>query len=199
LNDWDIELVIKEAIHKKQCTELYLGSNKFTSIGISILADALNNNNQKLEILWLYDNQVCDDGIYFLAKILSTNNTTLKKLDLGKTNITDEGVKHLAQMMKINKTLTDLFLNDNEITDDGVEILTDAIQNHNTTIQSLYLSGNKLLTDISVDYLVQMIKFNQSLELLRVYDCNLTVKGKERLMASQQSKKNLEIQVNKNG
>ena len=98
LTDRDMEIVIQEGMIDKQCKELYLGSNKFTSIGISILADSLNNNNQKLETLWLFDNQVSDDGVYFLAKTLERNNTTLKKLDLGKNNITDQGLKHLAQM-----------------------------------------------------------------------------------------------------
>jgi Ran GTPase-activating protein (RanGAP) involved in mRNA processing and transport len=193
LTDRDMEIIIKQAIDKKQCKELYLGSNKFTSIGVSILADALNNNNQILESLWLYDNQVCDDGVYSLVKALSMNNKTLKKLDLGNTKITNVSVKHLAQMLKINKTLTHLYLNQNEIADNGIRILASTIQNHNTTIEVLHLSENKLLTDECVDSLLSMIKHNQSLKVLRVYDCSLSEKSKERLNTLAKSKKNFEI------
>ncbi len=193
LNDRDMGIIINEVINKKQCTELYLGSNKFTSIGVSILADALNNDNQKLKSLWLYDNQVCDNGVYFLAKMLSINNKTLKKLDLGKSQITDEGLKHLTQTLKKNKTLTHLYLNQNEITNDGIRILAEVIENHNTTIKVLHLFENKLLTDVCVDYLLSMIEYNQSLTVLQVYDCSLSKKGKEILSASCQSKVNFQL------
>lgn len=185
-------MVIRKAMDDKQCVGLYLGSNKITSIGVSVLADALNNS-KTLEKLGLYDNQVCDDGIYFLAKTLSVNNTNLKKLDLGKNQITDEGVKHLAQMLKTNKTLTLLYLTHNEITDEGISILANAIQNYNTTIELLHLSENKLITDLSVDHFLPMIKDNQSLKDFRICDCNLTEQGKERLKISPQSKDSIKI------
>lgn len=194
LMDRDIEIVIKEAIDNKQCIGLYLGLNKFTSIGISVLADSLKDN-KTLERLSLFDNQICDNAIYFLAKILSTNNGNLKKLDLGKNKITDQGVRHLAEMLKVNKTLTLLYLTQNEITDDGVVILADTIQNYNTTIELLHLSENKRLTDSCVDSLVSMIEHNQSLKDFRICDCSLSADGKEKLKTIPKSKENWKILV----
>ncbi len=194
LADRDMEIVVKEAIDNKQCIGLYLGCNEITSIGASILAHSLNNKNN-LKRLWLYDNQICDNGVYSLVKILSINNKILIKLDLGKNSITDEGIKHLVQMLKTNKTLTHLYLNQNEITDYGVKILTNAIQYHNTTIKLLFLSMKKLLTDLSVDYLLQMIQSNQSIKELRICDCSLSEKGKQRLKMSEQSKQNFKVYV----
>lgn len=72
LTDRDMEIIINKCVNDEQCKELYLGLNKFTSIGVSILADTFNNN-QQLESLSLYDNQVCDNGVYFLAKVFRTN------------------------------------------------------------------------------------------------------------------------------
>ncbi|CAF5031898.1 unnamed protein product, partial [Rotaria sp. Silwood1] len=94
LVDQDMEIIVKQAIITKQCNFISLQFNKFTSIGISILADALNNNNNNnntLEILYLGNNYISDDGIYFLANILSMNNHTLKTLVLQKNRITDKG------------------------------------------------------------------------------------------------------------
>ena len=194
LTNRDVVIVIKEAMDNKQCVGLYLGLNKITSIGVSILADSLKDN-KTLEKLSLYDNEAGDNGIYFLAKALSIYNRNLKKLDLGKNKITDEAVKHLAQMLKVNKTLALLYLTQNEITDGGVFILADTIQNYNTTLELLHLSENKLLTDLSVNPLVSMIEHNQSLKDFRICDCNLSATGKERLKMLQPLKENFKILV----
>ncbi|CAF1114022.1 unnamed protein product [Rotaria sordida] len=194
LIDQDMEIIVKQAIITKQCNFISLQFNKFTSIGISILADALNNNNT-LETLYLGNNYISDDGIYFLANILSINNHTLKILVLQKNRITDRGVKYLAQMIKVNQTLIWLYLGQNEISDEGVRILTQTIQNQNHTIEMLVLSGNKLLTDLSIDYLIQMIQYNQSLKKLWIDDCNLSELGKERLNKIQQTKKDFYISL----
>ena len=160
-------VVVQEAIINKQCKYLHLSSNKITSVGALILADALNDN-KTLEELVLDDNRVCDDGVYSLVKTLSIKNNILKKLSLGNNGITNEGAKQLAQMIKTNKILTCLKLYQNEITDGGIQILADAIEKHNTTIEVLDLFENKLLTDLSVDSLLQMIEHTQSLKELDV-------------------------------
>ena len=188
LIDRDMEIVIKEAIINKKCKKLYLLSNRFTSVGVSILAEALNNNNI-LEELSLSDNQISDNGLYFLVKTFSTNTNMLKKLYIGNNGITDEGIKYLSQMIKTNKTLTHLDLHGNEITDDGVRLLTKTIESSNRIIELLDLSENKFLTDSSIDSLIHMIKYNHTLQYLYIYKCNLSLKGKERLKNFQQSKK----------
>ncbi|CAF0952519.1 unnamed protein product [Rotaria sordida] len=195
LIDQDMDMVIKEAIINKQCTWLYLSSNKITSVCVSILAEALNNN-KTLERLYLSDNQVCDDGVSSLVKILSLNNNILKRLNLTKNGITERGAKYLAEMIKANNILTHLYLGENEINDHGVQILSDAIENYNTTIKYLDLSSNKLLTDESIDSLLQMIKNNTSLNKIQVYNCSLSGKGKQRLKTSEQSKENFKVCVN---
>lgn len=159
-----------------------------------ILADTLNNN-EALEELVLDDNRVCDDGVYSLVKTLSIKNNTLKNLSLGNNGITNEGAKQLAQMIKTNKILTCLKLYENEITDGGIQILADAIEKHNTTIEVLHLFKNKLLTDSSVDSLLQMIEHSQSLNELDVSYCTLSERSKERFKALEKLKTNFKIYV----
>ena len=99
-------------------------------------------------------------------------------------------------MIKINKTLTHLYIGENNINDYGVQLLTDAIQNSNTSIKYLDLSSNKLLTDESIDSLIQMIKNNQSLNKLYLYNSNFSEEGKQMLKTLEQSKKNFKVCVN---
>ena len=188
ITDRDMEIIIKQGMINKQCTELYLGSNKLTAIGISILADALKDTNQILESLWLYDNQLGDTGVYFLAKVLSRSNRTLKTLDLGKNNITDNGMKYLAQMLATNRTLTHLYLSANQITDDGLGILAKTIRNSNAHLELLHISEHPLLTDVCVDSLLQMIRHNKSIKVVQMHQCNLSENGKTKLKTGQKGR-----------
>ncbi len=194
LIDQDMEIVVKHAINNEQCKFLSLQSNKITSIGATILAEALNNNNT-LEALYLGNNYISDDGIDSLVNILSNHNNTLKILVLQKNRITDKGVRYLSQMLEVNQTLIWLYLGENEISDEGIRILSKVIENQNNTLEMLVLSSNKLLTDLSIDYLLQMIKHNQSLKKLWIDNCNLSQTGKQKLDEIQQSKKDFYIRV----
>ena len=190
-----MEFIAKEVIIKKQCKQLWLSSNKITSIGVSILAQALNNN-KTLECLDLSNNQVSDDGIHSLVKELSMNNKTLMKIGLAKNGITDKGIEHLVEMIKTNKTLTQIDLCANEISDEGIQILSNAMKKYNSTIEVLWLISNKLLTDKSIASLVQMAVHSKSLKKIWVFKCNFSEKGKGKLKELEQLKRNLKVYVN---
>ncbi len=194
LIDQDMEIIVKEAIINKQCNFLSLQSNKITSIGASILAESLNNNTT-LETLYLRDNYISDDGVESLVHILTSHPNVVKTLVLQKNKITDKGAKYLAQMLEVNQTLTWLYLGENEISNEGVRMISKAIETHNKTLEMLVLSSNKLLTDLSVDYLLSMIRNNQSLKKLWIDDCNLSNTGKQRLENVQQSKKDFYVRA----
>ena len=194
LIDQDMEIIVKQAILNKQCKFLSLQSNKITSIGAAILADALNNNTT-LETLYLDNNYISDHGVASLVNILSVHNNTLKILVLQQNRITDKGAKHLSELLKTNQTIIWLYLGENEITDEGIRLLTTAIETQNKTLEMLVLSSNKLLTDSSIDYLLPMIEHNQSLKKLWIDNCNLSEAGKQRLNTIQQSKKDFYIRV----
>ncbi|CAF1548789.1 unnamed protein product [Adineta steineri] len=195
LTDEDMKIISKEILIRKQCKQLVLRSNRITSVGVSILAQTLHNNNS-LNYLDLSSNQVSDDGVHFLSIILSMNNNILKKLDLGKNGITDNGMKHLAQMIKTNKILTQLDLCSNEITDEGIRLLADAIENSNSTIELLWLTSNTLITDKSIESIIGMVKKNQSLKRLWMFKCNLSEIGKKKLKELEQLNKNFRVYVN---
>ncbi|CAF1455355.1 unnamed protein product, partial [Rotaria sordida] len=177
LTDQDMSIVVKEAIAEKKCSKLDLVHNYIGSEGASILASALFDN-KTLRKLKLSHNHVSDRGVQSLAEPLAFNNFTLQKLILTRNDITDRGARDLATMLKSNTTLTHLHLDYNQISDNGVQLLADALAHHNVTLQVLLLNGNKHVTDSSVDYFIDMLEHNQSLRELNVYDCNLSKIGK---------------------
>jgi Ran GTPase-activating protein (RanGAP) involved in mRNA processing and transport len=194
LNDEDMEIVVKEAIINKQCKELDMKRNKITSVGVSTIAKALTNNTT-LEWLNLTDNNLSDTGIQALAKTLSLSNSRVVLLSLQVTGITDEGAKYIAEMLKTNATLQRLLLSYNDISDRGVNLLANVLTHHNTTLLSLLVNRNKLVSDSSVDSLVKMLQHNQTLDTLKIEECSLSDKGKERLRQVTRSKSGFDLKV----
>jgi Ran GTPase-activating protein (RanGAP) involved in mRNA processing and transport len=180
LTDDDMEIVVTHAIIKKQCKVLYLENNKITARGTSIIAAALKNNT-RLETLNLCNNHVSDMGVKSLSETLSSQNSTLMLLDLGSNEITDLGAQYLAEMLKTNQTLVFLRLSFNQIGNQGIQLLTNVIARQNTSLQELYINGNKLISDLSTNSLVQMLKYHRALKTFYVDQCNLSKKCKRKL------------------
>jgi len=180
LNDQDMLIVVQQAIIKKHYKELNLQSNEITWQGASILADGLINNIH-LEILYLYDNHISDLGVQYIAQSLSTKNFTLKILDLGSNNITDDGAEYLAEMFKTNQTLVHLDLRNNQIGDRGLQALANTLAYPNQTLEELVFDQNKMISDSSIELLVNMFVQNRSLKIFRIRECNLSEIGITRL------------------
>jgi Ran GTPase-activating protein (RanGAP) involved in mRNA processing and transport len=192
LIDHDIPIIIEQAIINKQCTILDLTGNDITSEGAILLADALNNNSTLKELI-LYNNRIGDKGVRALALELSINNSTLKTLNLGFNDITDDGAQHLAQMLKTNRTLTHLWLQQNHIGDRGIQLLAGVLARQNWSLQFLNLFSNKFSSDLSVTALIDMLQLNQSLQKLDIDDCNLTDTSEVKLREIIKTKKDFEL------
>jgi hypothetical protein len=180
LVDNQMNTVVQKAIINKQCKILILTENQITSVGATIIADALKNN-RTLEFLSLSYNPLHDQGIQTLTGILSSNNCCLQKLSLHSIGLTCEGAGHIAKMLETNKTLTWLHLGGNNLTDEGVNELSTALTNKNTTLEVLALSNDKSITDSSIESLVTMLLNNKTLNTLWMNDCKLTEEGTKRL------------------
>jgi len=77
-------------------------------------------------------------------------------------------------MLKTNKTLISLGLDENDIGNRGLQLLANALNQYNNNLQELYLVKNKMASYLSIDSLVQMNR-------LWIDDCNLSLKEKEKL------------------
>ncbi len=194
LTDHDADIICKKAIMEKKCSKLRLQKNKITGKGATILANALYNNTTLIE-LYLSKNQISDIGVHALAQTLVVNSSTLKVLDLYSNNITDEGIEYLSDMLKINKTITRLGLGFNQITDHGIRLLANAIIYFNDNLQYLSFSSNKLITDKSLSSLIEMLTCNSSLKTLWLNDCSLSPTAVVRLKEEAKNNENFTLEV----
>ncbi|CAF1038344.1 unnamed protein product [Rotaria sp. Silwood1] len=159
----DMSIVVEQAIVRKKCSILILKGNHIDASGALILAKTLSNNMSLIR-LELQCNRIGDRGVDYLADALTVNKC-LKVLDLRDNNITHEGARHLANMLKKNQTLTSLSLSSNHIDDRGVRVLADALID-NMSLRRLCLFQNQSISDWSIESLINMMRYNQSLEEL---------------------------------
>ena len=191
LSDDDMKIVAQQMVITKRYRSLSVAYNEITSRGSSFLANALCNN-MTLQELWLSTNRISDTGVRYLAQALMVNKT-LKKLGLARNEITDAGVLYLIDMLKKNKTLTMLGLAMNKIGDHGVQMLADTLAQNNTTLETLTLDRNPLMTDKSVDVLIYMMKRNRAIKELWINECNISEIGQRRLQETSDSKKHFKL------
>jgi Ran GTPase-activating protein (RanGAP) involved in mRNA processing and transport len=187
LIDQDMPIIAQRAIIDKKCKSLYLTGNKISNQSLSILSDALYNNLTLVE-LDLSDNYISDLGVKILMDVLLTNKAILQKLHLGSNNISDQGIQYLSDMLKTNHSLTHLMLNRNHITNYGVNLLSNVLALHNISLEVLSLSSNNLITDSCVEYLIVMLKHNETLKGLDIKGCNISAMSNQRLQQVIQSK-----------
>lgn len=195
LVDNDMSIISTRVINNRQCPELSLCGNKLTSDGISILAFRFPNNTT-LKILDLSYNLIRDAGIYLLSEALMPHHSIcLRKLVLNKNGVSNDGAQYLADMLKKNQVLTELWLSNNEIGNDGVKHFADVLINHNRTLKLLVLSFNVFITDVSVPYLLEVLRRNHTLNKLGINDCSLSEAGKTKLRERVTTKKKFKIKI----
>ncbi len=151
LTDEDIQIIIKKIIKKNQCQSLSLSNNKITHNGIRMIVQSFKTNQK------------------------------LTHLTLSSNPIGDEGIKDICHLIKSTRNLIHLSLSDTQITDQGMKFLMDTLTNNSTTLRCLDLRSNCLITDLSIDSIVQMVEHNQTLSTCRLDNCGLSQDGKDQL------------------
>ncbi|XP_075048980.1 NACHT, LRR and PYD domains-containing protein 3-like isoform X2 [Mixophyes fleayi] len=108
---------------------------------------------------------------YTVLSFILESCRNIEELGLGGCKIHSENMERLAPALH---TVNNLGLSDNNLRDDGVRFLCDALSHPECKIQTLSLSSNKL-TDVSCCHLGSAISNNRSLRTL-VLSCN-TMEG----------------------
>lgn len=137
----------------------------------------------KCELNWdLNAKGLTDDDIRILAMELESNEHC-HVLHLHLNNITDKGMLYLAEMLKKNRTLTDLYLGANDIGNQGAEVLCHALAGHNRTLVVVDLTCNRI-TDESTDFIVELLKTNNTLMGFMLTSNMISDEGKSKLQAA---------------
>jgi len=99
-------------------------------------------------------------------------------------------------MILLNKTLNAIWLDNNFISDKGIQLLSNSLINSNSSIEYIGLSNNKLINDLSFDYFINIIKFNKSINEISLYDCNLSILTKDKIKNASKLRTNFIIYLN---
>lgn len=175
VNDLSEEILIngiKEIISNKQCNDLDLFQHRISSDNLSQIASILTND-RILQTLSLGKCSIGDDGILSLINSLP-NDSCLKYLDLYNNSITDTGIQYLVNKLQNNCSLIRLKLAHNQISNQGVHLLADLLMNPKTNFEQLSLVGNKLITDLCIYSICNIIRYNRTLKILKLEDCNIS-------------------------
>ena len=195
LIDADMQIIADQVIRERKCTELWLHNNRITCHGLEILVASLKENST-LKALDLSANEISDRGVRILSIGLHPEQkSSLKALHLNSNHISDDGVNDLAEMLRTNRTMTELWLGNNDIGWKGIEELTDVLAYENQTLKCLSLSSNRFLTDRSVDDLINMLRENQTLTKLWLTNCNISEQGKIRLEQIAKRKRQFRLEL----
>ncbi|XP_076138755.1 protein NLRC3 [Alosa pseudoharengus] len=141
---------------------LSLGQNPLGPEGAAVLSKALKTPACRVERLWVVKTGLGCEGVRILSDTLKDNRTVVD-LRMAINDISDGGAGHLADLLKTNCALKDIRLRDNQITDKGAELLMDALT-ENSTLQYLWLFDNKFTKD-GVKKLIEFSKTRTNLEI----------------------------------
>mmetsp|Transcript_17192 Transcript_17192/g.24322 ORF Transcript_17192/g.24322 Transcript_17192/m.24322 type:complete len:444 (+) Transcript_17192:144-1475(+) len=163
LNDEKMSFFFRGLTKSSSIAEMYLYSNGFSVAGVRSMVPFLQNATNLMH-LDLNDNNLRSDGFIELCRALSDSPIVelhcdrcgiesieigndcfpkqLLELHLRSNNINVDGCRELAKLLQGGSAiLVRLYLEDNNIDDEGVGILVDGLRN-NTSLDSLDLRSN---------------------------------------------------------
>ena len=194
LNDNDIDIVIQTGLITKACHSLVLSSNNLSLNSIRKLSLHLNYN-KTLRKLILTNNQLSEAAIQTLADCLAFDNRTLEVLNLSSNQLNGECLVSLSNMLKSNQTIRSIGLHENKLTNQSIEYFSKVMQKFNKTLEDISLYSNEFITDASVQSICDMIKNNQTLKILWIWDCQLSEQGKQQIREAIEDKLSFDLQI----
>ncbi|XP_067915979.1 NACHT, LRR and PYD domains-containing protein 3-like [Heterodontus francisci] len=121
----------------------------------------------KCQDLRLGFNNLGDSGVKLLSAALRNPDCKIQKLGLERNNLSDSCIEDLVAVLGTNRSLTDLYLSNNNLGDSGVKLLSAALRNPDCRIQEMHLQGNNL-TACCIEDLASALSPNQSLTVLNL-------------------------------
>ena len=101
-----------------------------------------------------------------LYTMLSNPSSVLEKLNMEGTQLSSTAATDLFTSLRNNHKLKQLYIDDNEITDDACDAITEALKS-NSCLVTLSMSSNPL----SREAIVQCLEANDTLQLIWLPNC----------------------------
>ncbi|XP_010385357.2 NACHT, LRR and PYD domains-containing protein 13 [Rhinopithecus roxellana] len=146
LQDDGIKLLCAALTHPKCALErLELWFCQLGAPSCRYLSDALLQN-RSLAHLNLSKNRLGDEGVKFLCEALGHPDCNLQSLNLSGCSFTREGCQELANALRHNHNVKILDLGQNDLQDDGVKLLCEALKPSHRALHTLGLAKCNVTT-----------------------------------------------------
>ena len=152
--DWDWDMVTLYSPSPVQCNEV------------------INNNNNIVIRL----NSSSTNSTVSLLSSTKLHTLNLRKLEIWSTPLTNDCIQYLCTLLTNNKTIQELVIKHHSISDRGVTNICQALE-HNSTLTSLDLSNNPLITSTSGQALSHLLLNNSSLVTLILWKTSLSTES----------------------
>lgn len=162
LRDDHLRTLVRELADNTTVTKIDLQNNFIGPVGAGLLARLLQQNKTIVE-LSLYNNCLGQQGVEVLAQALSKPDCALQCLDLGWNDIGAEGADSLAEILKTNRSIKRLYLQNNSIGTDGLKPLAAAVET-NSALEILDIGFNQV-TESNLGALTIMLEECRLIEL----------------------------------
>ena len=145
---------------------LYLGKNNITDSGFNLLSKQfINDKSIKHFILSHNKIQFNEFAKAGLADLLKINRH-IGWLVLNNNEIENKGARNLAIALKENQSIIHLILSNNKISDEGLKNLLNGLESH-PKIESLFIANNNL-TSLSISYVINFILNNKTIKRIDI-------------------------------
>ena len=154
----------------------------------SVIQRAFWNGPKKCSGLILRDNALTADGVRMIVDTILAGRTSLKYLSLSSNpDIGDTGIEHIVRLLQKSRSMIFLALPRTGMSDRGVRLLADVLCGVDPespippSLEKLYISFNKDITDESLEALLQILEQNRKLKVLALQHCSLSDKAHKQL------------------
>ena len=131
----------------------------------------INNNHEKIDLR--YSSTISTVSLLSSTKLHTLN---LRRLEIWGTPLTNDCIQYLCILLTNNKTIQELAINYHSISDRGVTNICQALE-HNSTLTSLDLYNNPLITSTSGQALSHLLLNNSSLVELNLWETSLSTES----------------------
>ena len=129
----------------------------------------INNNHKEIRLYYSSTNST----VSLLTKLHTLN---LRMLVIENTPLTNDCIQYLCILLTNNKTIQELAIMHHSISDRGVTNICQALE-HNSTLTSLHLTDNPLITSTSGQALSHLLLNNSSLVELNLRRTSLSTES----------------------
>ena len=151
-----------------------------------VISDELNSNHKTIVLEY--------SSTHSTVVLLSSPKLytlTLRKLEIWGTPLPHDCIQYLCQLLTNNKSMQKLYIRGNSVSDRGVADICKVLE-HNSTITSLDLSINPLITFANAQALSYLLLNNSTLTKLDLRGTSLPYESLLLLLQSLTANKNIE-------